>query len=210
MRSPLNVPIILASTSPRRIDLLNQVKLPVQVRSPTCDEKIVRGEKPAKMVVRLAREKAESVLMPALWEHGSALIIGADTTVVAPNGRTILGKPRDAREAEGMLKKLSGRTHTVLTGYCVLAGAREAEPERIERVVTSRVRMRKLSAAAIREYIKTGEPMDKAGAYAAQGLGMALIESITGSYANVVGLPVAQLLMDLEKRFGISPFEVTS
>ena len=206
MKSKLKVPIILASSSPRRIDLLRQVRLEVIVLPPNVDEKIIRGESPARMVARLAREKAEAVVALALREYGSALIIAADTTVVAPDGKKILGKPIDRADAVKMLSKLTGKVHTVLTGYCVLAVARETDPELLARVVTSRVKMRKLSPKMIAQYVESGEPMDKAGSYAAQGLGMALIERITGSYTNVVGLPIAQLLLDLERKFGISPF----
>ena len=101
-----------------------------------------------------------------------------------------------------MLGRLAGRTHTVHTGYCVYrAGARP-----ITRVASSRVTMRKLTRADIRRYVDTGESMDKAGAYAAQGFGMTLIERIGGSYTNVVGLPLAQLLLDLERAIGVPPF----
>jgi septum formation protein len=141
-------------------------------------------------------------------------------------GKRVLGKPESARDAAWMLGLLSGRTHTVLTGYCVLRLTPAAAPRRagavarrsvagarprygthlLVRVVTSRVRMRKLSARDIAAYVRTGEPMDKAGAYAAQGIGMALIESLSGSYSNVVGLPICQLMQDLELRFGVRLF----
>ena len=100
-----------------------------------------------------------------------------------------------------MLGALGGRTHTVHTGYCLIQGVRV-----FSRVVTSRVRLRKLSPADIARYLATSESMDKAGAYAAQGFGAALVERISGSYSNVVGLPLAQLLGDLEREFGIAPF----
>ena len=126
--------------------------------------------------------------------------------VVAPDGRTVLGKPRDEREARRMLARLAGRTHQVLTGYCLIAAARGKRPIRVGRVVSSRVTMRPLTRDDVAAYVRTGESMDKAGAYAAQGFGMALVDSIRGSYTNVVGLPVAQLVRDLEVRFGIHPF----
>ncbi|MGZ6309765.1 MAG: Maf family protein, partial [Bdellovibrionota bacterium] len=109
-------------------------------------------------------------------------------------------------DAKAMLKLLSGKTHTVLTGYCLLEAVSGGKSRRISRVISSRVKMRKLDAAAIARYVATGEPMDKAGSYGAQGLGMALIEEIRGSYTNVVGLPMAQILSDLEKSFGIPIF----
>jgi septum formation protein len=181
------------------------------------------------MVARLARDKAEAVALRVvaggvrgLKRGAPVLIIAADTTVVAPGGSgsrgRVLGKPRDTREAKRMLGRLAGREHTVLTGYCVLE-LRESKRGRasrtelpsfeshiLGRVVVSRVRMRRLSARDIAAYVATGEPMDKAGAYAAQGIGMALIEEIRGSYANVVGLPICQLAQDLEGRFGVSLF----
>ncbi len=107
-----------------------------------------------------------------------------------------------------MLARLGGNVHTVLTGYCLLhvPGPDKASTTTLVRVVRSRVRMRKLSPQAIRAYVATGEPMDKAGSYAAQGLGAGLIERISGSYTNVVGLPIAQLLADAEAAFGLKLF----
>jgi septum formation protein len=133
---------------------------------------------------------------------GPAIIIAADTIVVSPNGKNILGKPKDQSDAEKTLKSLVGKTHTVLTGYCILVrAAGQPEKKRIRRV-KSLVKMRSLSPREIARYVKSGEPMDKAGAYAAQGIGTALVESLRGSYTNVVGLPIAQLLLDLEQMMG--------
>lgn len=194
--------IVLASTSPRRIELLQGLGLKPLVRSPDADETPRRGESPRALVSRLALAKAVSVA-DGLDDFELSLVVAADTIVVAPGGKRILGKPRGVAEARAMLKSLAGHTHTVLTGYCIhpvgFEGMSVNRP--LVRVVTSRVTMRKLSTADIAAYVATGEPMDKAGSYAAQGIGMALIESIRGSYANVVGLPVAQLLSDLEDRF---------
>ncbi|OFZ53632.1 MAG: septum formation protein Maf [Bdellovibrionales bacterium RIFOXYC1_FULL_54_43] len=199
--------IILASSSPRRIELMSQVGLEVDSLRPVADETVLRHESPRKMVARLAREKALS-LAPADPETASprsrTLIIGADTTVVAPDGKSIFGKPRNRKDATRMLRALAGKTHTVLTGYCILEISRK--PKTHTRVVNSKVRMRPLSKQQIARYIDSGEPNDKAGAYAAQGLGMALIEGISGSYTNVVGLPMAQLLSDLDSIFGIALF----
>jgi septum formation protein len=196
--------IILASTSPRRIEMLKSIRLPFQAAAPDTDEKPKRGETPRALVLRLAREKAESVanrFEPRKNER-STIVIAADTIVVAPGGRRILGKPRDRAEALRMLGWLAGRTHTVYTGYCVYrVGTRP-----IARVVSSRVTMRKLTRGDIRRYVDAGESMDKAGAYAAQGFGATLIDRIAGSYTNVVGLPMAQLLLDLERVIGVSPF----
>jgi septum formation protein len=204
----LNVPVILASTSPRRIELLKQVGISFSVTSPDAHEKRKSGEPPKAMTARLAREKADSVIQHALLELGSALIIAADTIVVAPDGKHVLGKPNTPKEAQKMLKTLAGKTHTVFTGYCILSVARGIRPVQVVRVVSSKVKMRALSKQMIEFYVKTGEPMDKAGSYAAQGIGMSLIERISGSYTNIVGLPIAQLLMDLEKKFGLSPFDM--
>lgn len=202
--------IFLASSSPRRIELLTQIGLKITVRSPNVDEKRLPRETPQKMVARLARAKAEFVAegipFPKRDSDPAPLVIAADTIVVAPDGKTILGKPRNTADAAKMLNMLSGKTHTVYTGYCILeTGLRETG--HVVRVVRSRVKMRPLSREDIRNYIATKEPMDKAGSYAAQGLGMTLIDSLQGSYTNVVGLPVCQVAADLENVFGLSLFQ---
>ncbi|MCM2322620.1 MAG: Maf family protein [Oligoflexia bacterium] len=205
MAKKATVTLILASTSPRRIELLSQIGLSFEVRSPNADETPAPGELPRRMVARLAVEKAESVLAGAASQYSRALVIAADTIVVAPDGKTVLGKPRDTRGAARMLKLLAGKTHTVYTGYAILElGGRRSHS--VIRVEKSTVTMRPLSQRDITDYIRTGEPMDKAGSYAAQGLGMALIERINGSYTNVVGLPICQVAADLEKHFGYPLF----
>ncbi len=206
MKSDLTIPIILASTSPRRIFLMSQVNLAVEVQTPQCDEKPLTKEKPRDLVFRLARNKAESVHMIAIQKHEQCIILAADTIVVAPGGRKILGKPNSPQEAHKMLKLLSSKKHTVLTGYCILFASRTKKKKRIVRVVQSRVKMRSLTDKEIARYVASGEPMDKAGAYGAQSLGMTLIESIEGSYTNVVGLPMTQIFIDLEKSFDIPLF----
>jgi septum formation protein len=185
---------------------MKAAKIPVITRSPDVDESVRRGEGPKQMVSRLARSKAEAIMESALREHSAAIIIAADTTVVGPDGKSILGKPENEADAFRILKKILGRTHLVHTGYCILSAAREMKPERISRVITSRVTMRKLSDDAIRRYIALGESMDKAGAYAAQGHGALLIQKVSGSHTNVIGLPMAELLEDLEKKFGVTAF----
>lgn len=198
-------PLILVSTSPRRISLLGDVRLPIEVESPDTDETRKRGETPHHLVSRLAREKAESAETSALQKHPSCILLAADTIVVAPDGTSILGKPKDQKDAFRMMRLLSGKTHTVLTGYCLLLAGPHSDlrasktKKHIVRVVRSQVKMRTLTPDVIRKYISTGEPMDKAGSYGAQGMGMAFIEKINGSYTNVVGLPIAQVLLDLEK-----------
>lgn len=197
---------ILASSSPRRIQLLGDLGIHVEARSPDVDESPLRRETPRALVARLSLSKARSVLS---FEElvgdatGRDLVtIAADTIVVAPDGKKILGKPRDAADACRMLRSLAGKVHTVFTGYTILCVTPRGKLENLTRVVRSRVKMRSLSASDITAYVSTREPMDKAGSYAAQGIGMALIERISGSYSNVVGLPVCQLVADLEGRFG--------
>ena len=196
---------ILASSSPRRIDLLRQVRMNPEVVPPNADETVKKGELPQALVKRLSAVKAESVLAQLPPSSETTFIIAADTVVVAPNGKTILGKPVDQTDAVKMLKTLVGRAHLVYTGYTVLQ-LRDGKIKKKTRVVKSRVQMRKISPQEIQNYVATGEPMDKAGSYAAQGIGMSLIQEIRGSYTNVVGLPMAQLLEDLDKEFGFSVF----
>ena len=199
------LPIILASTSPRRIELLSQVKMRFTTYAPNVDETRLRGESPQNFVKRLSIAKAHAAVPHALENHASSLIIAADTTVVAPNG-SILEKPKNGRDAVRMLRAISGKTHVVYTGYTVLLCQVGGDTESHSRVVRSKVKLRALSGKAIDRYLALGESMDKAGAYAAQGAGMALIESLQGSYTNVVGLPMEQLLGDLEEHFGLPLF----
>ena len=186
--------IILASSSPRRKELLILAGLSFEVRVSDIDETPRRGESPKLMVKRLALEKGREVSKSATT--GSRYIISADTTVVSPRERN-LGKPRDEAEAIRMVRSLQGRTHRVYTGYAILKIESGRIVREISRVVTTRVTMKKMSTAEIRAYVARGECLDKAGAYAAQGFGMVLIERISGSYTNVVGIPVTQVLGDL-------------
>ena len=214
MKMGSQLPVVLSSTSPRRVDLMNQIRLECQVQAPVSEEIAKPGEHPKRLVARLAREKAESVKDVVIRAYGDSLIISADTIVVAPDGKTILGKPKDVKDARAMLKLLAGKTHSVYTGYCIYHAtnkpakrarriatktAAKRSPRTLVRVVCSKVKMRKLSALMIQRYVATGEPMDKAGSYGAQGMGTALVERIQGSYTNVVGLPMAELVADLEK-----------
>ena len=176
--------IILASTSPRRKELLRQIGLIFEVVPSEIEEDVKDGEKPCEHVLRLARLKAQVI---ARDQH-SAVIIGADTIVVL--GGEILGKPKDEEEAFAMLSQLSGRVHKVFTGFCVLDASDGSE---YSEAVESKVRFKHLTPEEIRGYIKTGEPMDKAGAYAVQGRGSYMIKEIQGSYTNVVGLPLCEL-----------------
>lgn len=174
-----NSKLILASASPRRAELLRNAGIAFTARATDVPERRRRGESPGKFALRLAREKARAILA----RNPRRVVLGADTIVVIA-GR-VLGKPRDRREARRMLRLLSGRTHQVSTAVC-LAGM-GFEHTRSE---TTRVTMRKLSEKEIRDYVASGEPMDKAGAYAIQGLASRFVSRIQGCYFNVVGLPV--------------------
>jgi len=175
------VRIVLASQSPRRTALLDLVGIPHEVVPSRLEETAVQGEVPPDRVLRLAREKGDHV-SSGIGEP--ALVIAADTLVVLEN--RILEKPADRKEAAEMLRSLSGRTHTVLTGV-YLARPSGATAEDISE---SRVRFHRLTEEEIGWYIATGEPMDKAGAYAAQGRGAVFLRAIEGSFHNVVGFPL--------------------
>lgn len=196
--------IYLASTSPRRRQLLSEAGFAFELVNPETDEIERKGEPPRAMVKRFTLDKAEnaSKLLPA---DATGVVIAADTTVVSPDGKRVLNKPVSESDAKRMLGVISGRTHVVLTGYAVFTIKNGKVTKRHYAVVRTSVKMRKLSAAAIAAYVASGEPMDKAGSYGAQGIGMGLIESIKGSYSNVVGLPMAELLRDLEKKFSLKP-----
>ena len=186
--------IILASQSPRRRELLGRLVPEFEVMADSAEEVMIPGERPEDTVRRLARQKAEHVAGRA---GRDALVVAADTVVALDN--RILGKPRDAAEAFSMLSALSGNTHRVYTGLAVMdaaAGRAAVEFEATE------VRFRALSEAEIRAYIRSGEPMDKAGAYGIQGRGRLLVSGIEGDWANVVGLPVARVVRELEALFG--------
>lgn len=176
--------LILASASPRRRELLQSIRFNFQVESSAVEELQRQGEAPETYVRRLAEDKAREVAS----RHPDAWIIAADTIVYIDG--TILEKPADHEDAVRMLSAISGRVHEVYTGLtlCKLSEARS-----YTRVVMTRVKMLSLSREEIDWYASTGEPMDKAGAYAVQGIGAMFIESIEGSYTNVVGLPLAEL-----------------
>lgn len=175
-------PLVLASASPRRAEILRAVGWPYEAQPADTDETPRAGEDPVAYVERLARAKAEAV---AVARPGS-LVLGADTVVVA--GGALLGKPRDAADARRMLRQLSGGWHEVLTGIA-LVGAAESARVMVAHERT-RVRFAALTAAEIDWYVATGEPADKAGAYAVQGRAALFIAEIAGDYWNVVGLPV--------------------
>lgn len=188
--------LILASQSPRRKELLSHLGLPFSVLSPKVDETRKPNESGARMVKRLSRLKARAVA--AEIKEGACLVLAADTTVVTTSGK-ILEKPKDKAHAYKMLYALQGSTHVVLTAYCLMKVQSQHALLLKSRTVKTRVRFKKMSRKDILNYLKTDESMDKAGAYAAQGKGSVFVQSICGSYTNVVGLPMAELIDDLKE-----------
>jgi len=188
--------IILASASPRRQQYLQDMGLTFSVHTAAIDEQPFIDEDPAAFVVRMAIEKAAAVRasFPESW------IIGGDTIVCL--GRRILGKPAHQEDAVAQLMALSGREHVVRTGFCITHAGRRAE---VARAVSTKVRFAPFSEAVARAYVATGESLDKAGAYAIQGKGVCLVQAIEGSYSNVVGLPLCELLQVLEEHGVIKP-----
>jgi septum formation protein len=174
--------LILASTSPRRAELLAAAGLSFDVIPPDADEKWRAGESPAEYAERTAREKAKS-----LTGRAGSIVLGADT-VVAAEGR-ILGKPADADDAKAMLRLLSGKLHEVITGVCL-----HSTQKTVCFHVTTAVLFRDLSEEEIAAYVATGDPLDKAGAYAIQNGAAAMVRRIDGSYSNVVGLPLCEVV----------------
>lgn len=182
--------VVLASQSPRRAELLGRLGLDFDVVPADIDETVLADEAPAAHADRLAREKAAAVSR----RQPDALVIGSDTIVLLDG--EILGKPTSPAHAVEMLLRLSGRQHEVLTGVALSHGLKiESAVERVP------VRFRQLSRVECEEYVATGEPMDKAGAYGIQGFGSAIVESVTGDYFAVMGLPIVRLL-DLFRRLG--------
>ena len=189
---------VLASASPRRKELLEKMGLQFSVVVSEADESTVSRDIPVNLYVQeLALLKA-SATAKMLLRNKKALIIAADT-IVTLDGE-ILGKPDGEDGAKKMLSSLSGRTHEVYTGYCVM---RISDGKTVCNSVKTEVKFKTLTEQKIRSYIESGEPMDKAGAYGIQGLGSMLIEKINGDYFNVVGLPVSALADTLEKEFDI-------
>jgi septum formation protein len=174
---PTDKQLVLASASPRRAELLCVAGIRFTVRVADIDETILADESPEEYVLRLGREKAQAVVQSGEW------VLGADTTVVV-NGE-IVAKPVDADDARRMLRLLSGQWHEVLTGVSLIGGGQV-----FSEVAVTRVKFAELTDAEIDWYVATGEPMDKAGAYGIQGYASRFVESIEGSYSNVVGLPV--------------------
>lgn len=184
--------LILASASPRRKELLEQIGLQFRVMPSNVEETIKPAETPDELVIRLSLDKACDIAGRS--DISSRWIIGSDTVVVCDS--QILGKPADDQDAATMLRQLSGTSHLVVSGYAVID--RKLQIQRTE-AVTTRVHFRQLTEAEIARYIATGEPVDKAGAYAIQGIGACFVSGIEGSYTNVVGLPLCRLTLALKE-----------
>jgi septum formation protein len=193
--------LVLASASPRREELLRSAGLSFDIVPSGIEETSGEGESAREMAKRWAMEKAMSVSRhrPGEW------VLGADTIVVLEG--TVFGKPTNHEEASAMLRKLSGRAHEVITGICLAHHTRRFT--KAAHVLTE-VRFRALSDDEIRAYVATGEPLDKAGAYGIQGRGAALVRSVQGSYTNVVGLPLCEVLEWLLDQRVIAPGNASS
>lgn len=178
----MNKKIILASSSPRRRELLQQMGLDFEVITADCDENIINSD-PYETVKELSKRKAVAVAKNADF---SSVIIGADTIVV--NNGKILGKPKDPNDAVNMLLSLSGKTHSVFTGMTVICGEKV-----LTEVIETKITFAVLSKTEAEDYVKTGEPLDKAGSYGIQGFGGVFIEKIEGDYYSTVGLPICPL-----------------
>ncbi|HTQ23597.1 MAG TPA: Maf family protein [Candidatus Binataceae bacterium] len=189
----MNTRLILASTSPRRRDLLAAAGVEFELAESGVAEERRPDEPAAKFALRMAEEKALAVS----WRAADALVLGADTVVDC--GGEILGKPRDYADAHRMLRSLSGVIHVVVTAFALARGGRIAE----SRAISSRVRFRELGDEEIHAYIRTGEPMDKAGAYGIQAEGAGLVVEVEGERDNVMGLPVAEVLAALRRNLAL-------
>ncbi len=185
--------IILASTSPRRQKLLSRIGLPFEVQASDYEEDMKLDLTPKELVKHLSKGKAEAVAK----NYKDAIIIGADSIVAYENH--VFGKPTSAAEAKEMLKKLSGTVHSVITGFTIIdTKTNKSSSQAIE----AKIYFRKVTEEEMDAYIKSGEPMDKAGAYAVQGLGAIFVEKIEGDFTGVIGLPLFALAKEL-KNFGV-------
>ncbi len=191
--------LILASASPRRIEMLKNVGISFTVIPSKIEESAVSEKQPSKFVSECARLKAMEISerYPDKW------VLSADTIVVINS--EILGKPRDVRDAVRMLKKLSGRRHRVISAFCLV---KKTEGKSIVECVETEVKFKILTEREITGYVATGEPLDKAGSYGIQGIGSFLVKEIRGSYTNVVGLPLAEVIDHLIDLNVAKPFEV--
>ena len=187
----MSLPLLLASASPRRREMLERIGLAVDVQPANVDERPQDGESPEAYVARIAREKAIAVA-----RHSDRWVLAADTTVTLDGA--ILGKAESPEEATKMLRWLSGRTHRVLTAF-VLVGERDGRSCLREGLVASDVEMVDLDAATLADYVASGEWRGKAGAYAIQGIGAALVVGVRGSVTNIIGLPLAEVIAALRE-----------
>ena len=183
-----NSKLVLASRSPRRMELLKEIHPQFEVAPSSIDEVIDIGFRPEENARNIARAKAESIApnFPDCW------VIGADTLVSMDD--EIFQKPEDEKDAERILQRLSGREHMVVTGICVVSPKKN-----LDKSVISKVKIKPLTEKEIKDYIATGEPMDKAGAYAIQGKGSFMVRSFSGSKTNIIGLPLDELQTLLKK-----------
>jgi len=194
-------PLVLGSASPRRKDILSALGLPIRVEPADIPEHVALAEQPLDYVSRIVSEKLTAVA--ARVSARFAAILVADTVVVIDG--QVLGKPQDLADAARLLRRIVGRTHTVYTRYAIaLPDAPSAV--RVAHTVATEVSLRAASDDEITRYAASGEGLDKAGAYAAQGLGSFLVERIVGSYSNVVGLPACELVLDLRTLGLLGPF----
>jgi septum formation protein len=200
-------PFILASSSPRRRKMLGELGISFRIVVPSIPETIRPGEAPADYALRMARAKAEEIrrreAKESDAENGDAVILAADTIVVREGD--ILGKPAGPEEAADMLQSLSGASHGVISGLCVLDTENGSIREERTAVVATEVEFRAVSPEEILRYIQGGEPLDKAGAYGIQGGGAGMIRRIHGSYTNVVGLPLCEVMEILLSLDAIEP-----
>jgi nucleoside triphosphate pyrophosphatase len=192
MLQPNQPTLILASSSPRRQELLRQAGIPFQVHAAHINEDQIADEKPREYATRLAREKAQAVAA----RYPQSYVLGADTIVVVEG--EVLGKPKDHADAKRMLRRLSGRGHEVTTAVSLVAPDARTET----RACTTKVHFRELTEDEIQQYVASGEPMDKAGAYAIQGGASRWTDRIEGEWSNVVGLPLS-LVTDLLRTNGL-------
>ena len=183
-----NSKLVLASRSPRRVELLKEIHAQFKVVPSSIEEVLDIGFRPEENARNIARAKAESIApnFPDCW------VIGADTLVSMDD--EIFQKPEDEKDAERILKRLSGREHIVVTGICVIGPKKT-----LDKSVISKVKIKPLTEKEIKDYITTGEPMDKAGAYAIQGKGSFMVRSFSGSKTNIIGLPLDELRVLLKK-----------
>ena len=197
--------LVLASGSPRRAELLRNAEIKFRVHVAEIPETRRAGESPRRFAMRLASEKAAKV---AALESNNALILAADTIVVV--GSRVLGKPRDSGEAKRMLRLLAGRQHQVITGVCLRGVDSDGQPFADTRLESTEVCFESLTEQEIEDYVASGDPLDKAGAYAIQGRASRWVNGIRGDYANVVGLPVSLVYRMLREHGCLAQWSLAS